>query len=85
MTIKPLGAGQEVGRSCVLLKFKGKQIMVGFDTSVTLVVSAWAWARTRIPHRVTHRYDVCCVCVLDPSDGLRYTSGVERHDGLAIL
>lgn len=32
MEITPLGAGQEVGRSCVLLKFKGKQIM--FDCGI---------------------------------------------------
>lgn len=28
LVIKPLGAGQEVGRSCVLLEFKGKKVMV---------------------------------------------------------
>jgi Cft2 family RNA processing exonuclease len=28
LTIMPLGAGCEVGRSCILLKFKGKTIMV---------------------------------------------------------
>lgn len=28
MEITPLGAGNEVGRSCILLKFKGKQILV---------------------------------------------------------
>lgn len=28
MTIMPLGAGNEVGRSCIMLKFKGKTIMV---------------------------------------------------------
>lgn len=32
MEITPLGAGQEVGRSCVLLKFRGKQIM--FDCGI---------------------------------------------------
>ena len=32
MEITPLGAGQEVGRSCVLLKFKGKQIL--FDCGI---------------------------------------------------
>lgn len=25
--IKPLGAGQEVGRSCILLKYRGKTVM----------------------------------------------------------
>ncbi|XP_065579344.1 cleavage and polyadenylation specificity factor 73-like isoform X1 [Artemia franciscana] len=28
LTIKPLGAGQEVGRSCILLEFKGKKILL---------------------------------------------------------
>ena len=27
MIIEPLGSGQEVGRSCILLKFMGKTIM----------------------------------------------------------
>ena len=32
MEITPLGAGQEVGRSCVMLKFRGKQVM--FDCGI---------------------------------------------------
>ena len=28
MRIQPLGAGNEVGRSCIVLKFKGKTIML---------------------------------------------------------
>jgi cleavage and polyadenylation specificity factor subunit 3 len=28
MTITPLGAGNEVGRSCILLEYKGKKIML---------------------------------------------------------
>ncbi|KAM3959462.1 cleavage and polyadenylation specificity factor 73 [Aphomia sociella] len=28
LTIRPLGAGQEVGRSCIMLEFKGKMIML---------------------------------------------------------
>jgi cleavage and polyadenylation specificity factor subunit 3 len=28
LIIRPLGAGQEVGRSCIMLEFKGKKIMV---------------------------------------------------------
>lgn len=28
LTIMPLGAGAEVGRSCIIVKFKGKTIMV---------------------------------------------------------
>lgn len=28
LLIRPLGAGQEVGRSCIMLEFKGKQIKV---------------------------------------------------------
>jgi cleavage and polyadenylation specificity factor subunit 3 len=27
LTLQPLGAGQEVGRSCHILKFKGRTIM----------------------------------------------------------
>lgn len=32
MEIMPLGAGQEVGRSCVVLKYRGKTIM--FDCGI---------------------------------------------------
>ena len=28
MKIRPLGGGQEVGRSCILLQFKGKNILL---------------------------------------------------------
>ena len=28
LTITPLGAGNEVGRSCILLEFKNKKILV---------------------------------------------------------
>ena len=28
MTILPLGGGQEVGRSCILLQFKGRNILL---------------------------------------------------------
>lgn len=28
LTIMPLGAGSEVGRSCIIVKFKGKTIML---------------------------------------------------------
>lgn len=28
LTVKPLGAGQEVGRSCIVIEFKGKKIML---------------------------------------------------------
>ncbi|XP_050506835.1 cleavage and polyadenylation specificity factor 73 [Diabrotica virgifera virgifera] len=28
LTIRPLGAGQEVGRSCIMIEFKGKKIML---------------------------------------------------------
>lgn len=28
LTITPLGAGQEVGRSCITVEYKGKKIMV---------------------------------------------------------
>lgn len=28
LLIRPLGAGQEVGRSCIMLEFKGKKIML---------------------------------------------------------
>jgi hypothetical protein len=29
LEIMPIGAGSEVGRSCVVLKYKGKTVMVG--------------------------------------------------------
>ena len=32
LTITPLGSGMEVGRSCVLLQFKGKTVM--FDCGI---------------------------------------------------
>lgn len=32
MEIMPLGAGQEVGRSCVILKYRGKTVM--FDCGI---------------------------------------------------
>eukprot|EP01035_Chromulina_nebulosa_P022286 gene22286-28866_t len=28
MTITPLGGGQEVGRSCIIVQFKGRNIML---------------------------------------------------------
>ena len=28
MTIMPLGGGQEVGRSCILLKYRGRTVML---------------------------------------------------------
>ena len=28
LLIRPLGAGQEVGRSCIILEFKGRKIML---------------------------------------------------------
>lgn len=28
LTITPLGAGNEVGRSCIILRFKGKTVML---------------------------------------------------------
>ncbi|CAF1672357.1 unnamed protein product [Adineta ricciae] len=30
LVIRPLGAGQEVGRSCIYLEFKGKKILLDF-------------------------------------------------------
>ena len=30
LVVQPLGAGQEVGRSCILLEFKGKKVMLDF-------------------------------------------------------
>ncbi|CAF4597481.1 unnamed protein product [Rotaria socialis] len=30
LIIRPLGAGQEVGRSCIYLEFKGKKILLDF-------------------------------------------------------
>jgi len=31
LKITPLGAGSEVGRSCIILEYKGKKIMVFFE------------------------------------------------------
>ena len=30
LVVQPLGAGQEVGRSCILIEFKGKKVMLDF-------------------------------------------------------
>lgn len=38
LTIMPLGAGKEVGRSCVLMQYEGKQIMV---KSIGILVRLW--------------------------------------------
>ena len=32
LEVIPLGAGQEVGRSCIIVKFKGKTIMVSVNS-----------------------------------------------------
>ena len=32
LLIRPLGAGQEVGRSCIILEFKGRKIMLDCGT-----------------------------------------------------
>lgn len=40
LVITPLGAGNEVGRSCVFMTFKGKTIMVGF---VVLLRKIFSW------------------------------------------
>jgi len=38
LVITPLGAGNEVGRSCVFMTFKGKTIMVGYTLPTRFVV-----------------------------------------------
>lgn len=38
LQIFPLGGGQEVGRSCIMIKFKGKLIMVKFLFIKSLIV-----------------------------------------------
>jgi cleavage and polyadenylation specificity factor subunit 3 len=38
MRITPLGAGQEVGRSCILLEFKNKTVMVRNTLDVSIVL-----------------------------------------------
>ncbi|CAB0034831.1 unnamed protein product [Trichogramma brassicae] len=52
LTIRPLGAGQEVGRSCIMLEFKGKKIMLdcgihpglsGMDALPLLIFGALPW------------------------------------------
>lgn len=39
-TVTPLGAGHEVGRSCIVVKYKGKTVMVG--------PQPWRRAETRL-------------------------------------
>lgn len=39
LTLQPLGAGQEVGRSCHILKYKGRTIMVSGDLCVIQAVA----------------------------------------------
>jgi cleavage and polyadenylation specificity factor subunit 3 len=34
LEIMPIGAGSEVGRSCIILKYKGKTIMVNVNNIV---------------------------------------------------
>jgi predicted metal-dependent RNase len=38
LEIVPLGGGNEVGRSCIMLKFKGKLIMVGQKLTKSSIV-----------------------------------------------
>lgn len=47
LQVRPLGAGQEVGRSCVILKFRGKTIMVLFLTSLYHLLTTIPLARLR--------------------------------------
>jgi len=41
LTIRPLGAGQEVGRSCIIIEFKDKRIMLdcGIHPGLTAIDS----------------------------------------------
>ena len=40
LEIVPLGGGNEVGRSCIMIKFKGKLIMVGQKLTISLTVAS---------------------------------------------
>jgi len=38
MKITPLGAGSEVGRSCIVVEFKGKTIMVISKSNKSIII-----------------------------------------------
>lgn len=40
LEIVPLGGGNEVGRSCIMLKFKGKLIMVRRKVNISSIVAS---------------------------------------------
>ena len=76
----PLGAGQEVGRSCILLRFKGRTIMVRAARRARGAGTGAHWPSV----------GVCvCVCVGVPREcglaGLRNAPGIQRHPGPAVL
>ena len=39
LEIIPLGGGQEVGRSCILLQFKGRRILLGLNGDMNRLIS----------------------------------------------
>uniref|UniRef100_A0A673MQC2 Pre-mRNA 3'-end-processing endonuclease polyadenylation factor C-term domain-containing protein n=1 Tax=Sinocyclocheilus rhinocerous TaxID=307959 RepID=A0A673MQC2_9TELE len=45
LLIRPLGAGQEVGRSCIILEFKGRKIMVS-NILCSVLLLIWTVAST---------------------------------------
>lgn len=79
MEILPIGGGQEVGRSCVLLKFKGKQIMVG---------QAVASCAARCgPPKLSARVCVCVCCARGWSaSSAQFDAGIHpAFSGFATL
>jgi hypothetical protein len=56
LKITPLGAGNEVGRSCIMLEFMEKIIMVCVSLSISLSL-----------YVCVVRLDQCSCCVLDPT------------------
>lgn len=61
LKITPLGSGNEVGRSSILLEYKGKTVLVGckFFSFLQLIITLWIW-QVRHPARQLE-IDMCVV------------------------
>lgn len=46
LEVTPLGAGNEVGRSCVYMTYKGKTVLVSFGAAVTWTLRLMYTAHT---------------------------------------
>jgi predicted metal-dependent RNase len=49
LDITPLGAGNEVGRSCVYMTYKGKTVLVRSSPARVLLMDFWFSARRSSP------------------------------------